>query len=105
MKAFYFIYLFLYFGYTIVRSGWLAAWVILKGSRGDNGGIIYYQTQITRPMHLVLFFNLISMTPGALSVDLSPDNKTIHVHLLDMKGENTFLTIAGRIERLLLKSA
>ena len=79
-------------------------WMILKGSRGQNGGIVDYQTTVQKSWHLVLLFNMLSMTPGSLSVDVSDKGKIIKVHLLNINDKDQFLNVTGKIERLLMKA-
>ncbi|WP_026473009.1 Na+/H+ antiporter subunit E [Alkaliflexus imshenetskii] len=105
MKLYYLTYLFFYFGLKIMQSGWMVAWQVIKGSDGNNGTVIEYHTRIKRSWLLVLFFNLISMTPGALSLDLINDDSVIEVHLLDAKEKENFLKIVAKIESLILKAA
>jgi multisubunit Na+/H+ antiporter MnhE subunit len=104
MKLFYLVYLFFYFTLKIIQSGWNVAWMVIKGSRGENGLMIEFNTKIKSSWHLVLLFNLISMTPGALSVEISNDGSIIFVHLLDADDKEMFLQIAHKLERLLLKA-
>jgi multicomponent Na+:H+ antiporter subunit E len=35
---------------------------------------------------ITLLANLISLTPGTLSLDLSPDRRTLYVHAMDIPG-------------------
>ena len=34
------------------------------------------------PLQIVSLANLISLTPGSLSLDVSPDRKTLYVHVM-----------------------
>ncbi len=103
-KLFYLIYLFLYFCYKIIESGWAVGWMILKGSRGENGGIVEYHTKVHKSWHLVILFNMLSMTPGSLSVDLSDNGAIIEVHLLNINEGQQFIRVTQKIESLLMKA-
>lgn len=103
-KLFYLLYLFLYFCYKIIESGWAVGWMILKGSKGESGGIVEYQTKVQKSWHLVILFNMLSMTPGSLSVDLSDNGTTIDVHLLNLNEEQQFIRVTQKIESLLMKA-
>ncbi|MDX9929822.1 MAG: Na+/H+ antiporter subunit E [Bacteroidales bacterium] len=93
--------LFFYFCYKIAASGWLVGWSVLRGYRGDNGAMVEYRHGLTSEWGLVLLFNLISMTPGSLSVDISDDRRVIEVHLLDISGSDEFYAVTSRIEGMI----
>lgn len=78
--------------------------MILKGSRGENGGIVEYKTKVKKSWQLVILFNMLSMTPGSLSVDLLDNGSIIQVHLLDLRDKGQFLTVTNKIESLLIKA-
>ena len=103
-KMIFLVYLFFYFCYKIIESGWAVGWMIIKGSRGENGGLVNYQTTVQKPWHLVLLFNMLSMTPGSLSVDVLDNGKTIKVHLLNINDKEQFIAVTENIERLLMKA-
>ena len=46
-------------------------------------GIFAFPLTVTRDFEITLLANLITLTPGTLSVDVSPDRKTLYVHALD----------------------
>ena len=96
--------LFFYFCFKVVQSGWIVGWLVLKGYRGDNGGMVEYTVQSSNPWHIILLFNLMSMTPGSLSIDLSEDHRTISVHLLNIDDRDSFLWTSNKIERMLVRT-
>jgi len=95
--------LFIFFCYKIVVSGWIVGWSVLKGYRGEKGIMLEYKPAVKSEWAVVILFNLISMTPGSLSVDISEDNRTFLVHLLDSDGRDDFYAVTGRIERMLTR--
>lgn len=96
--------LFFYFTYKVINSGWIVAWLVIKGYRGENETIVEYKPQSHYSWHLILLFNLISMTPGSLSVDISEDYNTIFVHLLNSDDKADFIKTTEKIEKMLLHS-
>jgi multicomponent Na+:H+ antiporter subunit E len=46
-------------------------------------GIFAFPLSLTRDFEITLLANLITLTPGTLSVDVSEDRKTLYVHALD----------------------
>jgi len=96
--------LFVYFTYKVINSGWIVAWLVIKGYRGENEAIIEYNPQSHYSWHLILLFNLISMTPGSLSLDISDDHSTIFVHLLNNNDKADFMKTTQKIEKMLIRS-
>lgn len=103
-RLYYLIVLFFYFCYKIIESGVVVSLFILKGSRGEQGGILEYNVSVHTSWQLILLFNMISMTPGSLSLDLLKDGRVIQVHLLRLADKDEFLTVTRKIESLLMKA-
>ncbi|MFW5753551.1 MAG: Na+/H+ antiporter subunit E [Marinilabiliaceae bacterium] len=104
MKAIYFIYFFVYYALKVTEAGWAISRQIMSGDRGENGKFIEYHPRLQKSWHVVLLFNLITMTPGSLSVDIDDQNYTILVHLLNSRDEKEFLSVIKKVESLLEKA-
>lgn len=104
MKPLYFIYFFIYYAFKVMESGLAIALQIVRGSRGDNGMLIEYHTTLKKGWRLVLLFNLISMTPGSMSIDINKENDVILVHLLNRDDRDNFIKVTAKIERFLIKA-
>lgn len=48
-----------------------------------NSGIFAYPLTVDRDFEIALLANLITLTPGTLSVDVSADRRTLYVHAID----------------------
>jgi len=46
-------------------------------------GIFAFPLTVDRDFEITLLANLITLTPGTLSVDVSDDRRTLYVHALD----------------------
>ncbi len=103
-RLYFLLLLFFYFCYKIIESGWVVALLVLKGSRGENGGFFEYTPKVHKSWQLVILFNMISMTPGSLSVDILEDGDVIRVHLLRIADKEDFLAVTAKIEGLLIKA-
>jgi multicomponent Na+:H+ antiporter subunit E len=53
--------------------------VITPGHQ-SRPGIIAVPLDIEEPVQITVLANLISLTPGSLSLDVSPDGTTLYVH-------------------------
>lgn len=51
-------------------------------------GVIAVPLDATTDSQIMLLANLITLTPGSLSVDLSPDHRTLYVHVMYIDEEN-----------------
>lgn len=77
--------LFLFIGYylwKIITSNLIVAYDILTPGMRTNPGVIEVEVSISSDFGILLFSNLISMTPGTLSMDLDRKRNTLLVHLL-----------------------
>ncbi len=66
--------------------------------------IVAYPLTLTRDSQITLLANLITLTPGTLSVDVADDRTTLYVHILDLADRERFIgrTAAG-FETLILR--
>jgi multisubunit Na+/H+ antiporter MnhE subunit len=89
----------------LIQSNLYMAYVILSPKMKTNPGLIEVPRKLRTSAGLLLFSNLISMTPGTLRVDISDDRKTMLVHVL-LKGDEKKIfaeieKIQKRIQRLI----
>lgn len=64
-------------------------------------GVIRIPLQVQTDVEITMLASLISLTPGTLSLDVSPDGKSLYVHALIIHddGTSTRRSIARRLER------
>ena len=48
-------------------------------------GIFAFPLSLTRDFEITLLANLITLTPGTLSIDVSEDRRTLFIHVLDLR--------------------
>ena len=70
------------FIYELVVSSLRVVWDVLTPTHLSRPGIIAVPLDVTRDDEILLVANLISLTPGSLSLDLSADRKTLYVHAM-----------------------
>ena len=59
---------------------------------------------VTHPSAISLFMSMISITPGSVPMALSPDARTMLVHVLDLEDEEAFIAkVKERYERPLME--
>jgi multicomponent Na+:H+ antiporter subunit E len=64
----------------------VAGWVLRPNAAAAmSPAIIAFPLTVTRDLEITLLANLITLTPGTLSIDVSADRKTLYVHALDCR--------------------
>jgi multicomponent Na+:H+ antiporter subunit E len=71
------------FLYELAMSAWRVATMVLRRDMNLKPGIFSYETELTRDAEITLLANLITLTPGTLSVDVSDDKRTLYIHAVD----------------------
>ena len=71
-----------FFLYELVVSSVRVAWDVLTPTQLSNPAIIEMPLDVKSDIEILLVTNLISLTPGTLSLDVSPDRKTLIVHAM-----------------------
>lgn len=93
------------FLYELVLSAWRVAVVVLSPRMDLRPGIFAYPLTVDRDFEIALLANLITLTPGTLSVDVSDDRRTLFVHALDCADKDAAVRdIRNGFERLILES-
>ncbi len=75
--------LFFLFVRELGLSAWKVTHLVLSPDMGLRPGIFACPLQVTRDFEITLLANLITLTPGTLSVDVSADGRTLFVHAMD----------------------
>jgi len=72
------------FIYELVLSAVRVARMVLSPQMKLNPGIVAFPLRVDRDFEITLLANLITLTPGTLSVDVSDDRRTLFVHCIDV---------------------
>lgn len=84
----------------LVLSGWRVAKLVLSPRMELRPGIFAYPLTVDSDFEITLLANMITLTPGTLSVDVSPDRRTLYVHAIDCSDvEQTKSEIRNGFER------
>lgn len=67
----------------LAKSAWKVTVLVLSPRLHVQPGIFAFPLTVTSDVEITLLANLITLTPGTLSVDVSQDRKTLYVHALD----------------------
>lgn len=74
--------LFLFFIHDLVQSSLMVAWDVLTPRLRARPAFVEMPLEAETDVEIVLVANLISLTPGTLSIDVSADRKTLLVHAM-----------------------
>lgn len=96
--------LYLLFIYELVLSTINVALLVIKPKLDFEPGIIAFPLKVQSDVEITLLANLITLTPGTLSVDVSDDKKTLYVHAIDASDPDSIVAdIANGFERKVIE--
>jgi multicomponent Na+:H+ antiporter subunit E len=93
-----------YFVKELVVSNFRVLWDIITPGHISRPGIIGVPLDAASDLEIFLVANLLSLTPGTLSVDVSDDRRTLFVHVMFLEDvEKTRMEIKQQLERRVLE--
>ncbi len=94
----------LYLAWHILLANVQIAWRVLKPRLDVQPAMIAVHLHARTDAEATLVANLITLTPGTLSVDISPDRSTLYVHAMDLRNPQGFKrSIREGLERRILE--
>ncbi|MEZ5872379.1 MAG: Na+/H+ antiporter subunit E [Nitratireductor sp.] len=95
----------LLFLYELMMSAVKVFLLVIQPKLDVKPGIFAYPLKVDRDFEITLLANLITLTPGTLSVDVSHDRRFLYVHALDCSDpEGTKRDIASGFERKIMEA-
>lgn len=82
LRAYRVVRLVVYFLYDLLVSSIRVAYDVLTPKDYSNPKILEMPLDVETDIEILLVTNLISLTPGTLSLDVTPDRKTLIVHAM-----------------------
>jgi len=89
--------------YNLAAANIFIAWDILTPKMRMKPAFMEIPVTLKSDFGLLLFSNLLSMTPGTISMDISEDKKTVQVHVLYYKSDEIMLEDFSRIQNKIKK--
>ncbi len=71
-----------YFLYQLIVSNFRVMWEVITPRPSSRPGIIGVELAARTDMEIMLVANMISLTPGTLSLDISDDRRVLFVHFM-----------------------
>ncbi len=97
--------LILLFLYELVMSAWRVLRIVIRPKLDLNPGFIAFPLTVESDFEIALLANLITLTPGTLSVDVSEDRKVLYIHCIDVPDpEGTIADIRNGFERKIMEA-
>ena len=89
----------------LALSAWKVAVLVTRPKLDVKPGIFAFPLTVDRDFEITLLANLITLTPGTLSVDVSEDRKLLYVHAIDCSDvDGTKRDIAEGFERKIMEA-
>lgn len=82
LKAYYFIEFFGVYLWELTKSNFIVAFESLRIHLTIKPGFVRVPLDCQLDDEILLFANLLTMTPGTITVDLSDDRKILYAHVL-----------------------
>lgn len=96
--------LLLYFGYEVIVSVARVVWDVVTPTHLSEPDIVYIPLDVSSDLEITLLANMVSLTPGSLSLDVTSDKKYLVVHAMFAPQHDVVITgIKGGLERLILE--
>src|SRR5690606_4012640 len=94
----------LFFIYELILANFEAAYYIIMPLSKLKPGIVGVPLDAKSDMEITFLTNLVSLTPGTLSLDVSNDRKILYVHSMNISDREKFIRkIKNGFERRLLE--
>lgn len=81
----------LYFLKEVVKSNLEVAYQVITPKNNMKPGIVKIPLEATTDFEITMLANLITMTPGTLSLDVSDDKKVLYVHAMHITDKEAFI--------------
>lgn len=88
----------------LILSALRVAWLVVQPRIKIRPAIIAHPLTLTTDAQITLLANMVTLTPGTLSVDVSDDRKTLYIHALDIDSKEALVgSIAAGFETKVLQ--
>jgi multicomponent Na+:H+ antiporter subunit E len=93
-----------FFLYELIKANLEVAYDVITPKHFMKPGIVKIPLDSETDLEITLLANLISLTPGTLSLDVSDDRKVLYVHAMYVKDKEDFVaSIKNGFEKRLLE--
>ncbi|WP_123788326.1 Na+/H+ antiporter subunit E [Phytoactinopolyspora halophila] len=93
-----------FFAYELLVASLQVAWDVITPRSRLSPGIVAISMQSTTPAEMTLMANLISLTPGTLSLTINEDQSMLYVHGMYVGSADEFRHTLHVFERRMLSA-
>ncbi len=94
--------LLLYFLWELLVASSQVIWEIITPQDHTRPAVVSVQTRSTVPGHITAVANMVSLTPGTLSLEIDHDTRTIYIHVLHLDSFEETRAGVSKLETLTL---
>jgi multicomponent Na+:H+ antiporter subunit E len=84
------VYFFAYFFWQLLLANLRVAWEVITPKIYATPGIIAIPLDLKSDIEITILANLITLTPGTLTLDISSDKRTLYVHSMYVDDAESF---------------
>ncbi|TPV35116.1 Na+/H+ antiporter subunit E [Paucihalobacter ruber] len=85
------VFFFFFFSYELIKANIQVAFDVVTPKFYMKPGIVKVPLDAKTDIEITLLANLISLTPGTLSLDVSSDKKVLYVHAMYLSNKEKFI--------------
>lgn len=94
--------LFSYFVWELVVASAIVAWEVVTPKIGINAAVVSVRLTSEVPGIVTAVANMVSLTPGTVTLEVDDENSTLFIHVLHLKSVELTRESISRLERLTL---
>ncbi len=94
--------LLLYFLWELIVASSQVIWEIITPQDHTRPAVVSVHTRSTVPGHITAVANMVSLTPGTLSLEIDHDTRTIYIHVLHLDSVEETRAAVSKLETLTL---
>ena len=83
-------YFFIYFFWQLLLANLRVAWEVITPKIYATPGIVAIPLDLKSEIEITILANLITLTPGTLTLDISTDRRTLYVHSMYVDNAESF---------------
>lgn len=92
-----------FFLWELIKANIKVAYDVVTPTNYMKPGVVSYNLEANTDLEITLLMNLISLTPGTLSLDVSFDRKTLYIHAMYLDNIKEFRSEMRKFECKLLE--
>ncbi|MFN4262295.1 MAG: Na+/H+ antiporter subunit E [Thioalkalivibrionaceae bacterium] len=93
----------LFFFKELIVSNLKVAWDVVTPTHLMSPGVIAFPLTVRTDAEITTLANLISLTPGTLSLDVSSDKKVLYIHVMYLDDRSAVFASIHDLERRILE--